>query len=158
MKKKDQSIEELMDDLQVPEVTVDKHQRVFHLTLLNTRKSALLGVLLLLLPFFFLTGVIFSHYLEMEIPVLTSIYHWIADLDRQYGDDSVLNWIVRLLLLLGPLMALAVNLLAVLHVSYQKTLKEVVIALKLKWQNWLIIGICAGFEIVFFLYLILENA
>ena len=157
MKPEKKNIEEIMKNLSLPVIDVNQHQKEFRLTLLNTKKSAFLWVLLLILPFLFLSGVILKHYLKIDFGFLTSVYDWIGLIDHKYGDSSILNWIIRILLLFGPLVAVGVNLLSILHVRYEKKSREIFISVKVKWLNWLIISICAIIFLVFFSYLIFEN-
>ena len=86
------------------------------------------------------------------------MYEWIGALDRKYGDASAWNWAIRLLLLLGPLVALAVNLLAITHFRYEKANRAIVLVLKIKWLNILLIAVCTGIVVTFFSYLLIENS
>ncbi len=146
-----------MGNLTHSAIDVDQHRREFKLTLLNTRKSAILGALLLILPLLFLSGVILKHYLLIDFGILTSVYEWIGDLDQKYGDSLPLNWLIRILLLFGPLIAIGINFLSILHIRYEKVNREIVMSIKLKWLNWSIIIFCSIIFLVFFSYLILEN-
>lgn len=150
-------IEEIMENLEPPTIDVNQHQREFRMTSLNTKKSAVAGVILLILPFLFLSGVILKHYLNIDLWLLTSVYEWIGNLDRLYGDNSIINWIIRILLLFGPLIAIGVNLISITHIRYEKNFKEIVLSFKLRWQNILIILICTLIFSIFFIYIILEN-
>ncbi len=150
--------EEYMDNLKKPTVDVTGHQREFRLTLLDTKKSAWIGVGLLIVPFLFLSGVILKHYLQLDVGIFTSVYQWIGELDRKFGDRSLINWIFRILLLFGPMIAIVLNLWAILHVRYDKDQKEIVMSLKLKWLNLIILLISGLVFSVFFLYLLMENA
>lgn len=158
MKTTNKDIEELMENLNPPTIDVDQHQKEFRITLLHTKKSSIAGAIFLILPFLFLSGVILKHYLHIDLWLLTSVYEWIGDLDRQYGDNSIINWIIRILLLFGPLIAIGVNLLSITHIRYEKTAKEIVLSFKLRWQNILIILICTIIFSIFFIYIILENS
>ncbi|WP_461303892.1 hypothetical protein [Aureisphaera sp.] len=144
--------------MKIPNVAVDEHKRIFGLTILNTRRSAFAGIVLLMLPLIFLLGVLAKHYLAISIPVISSVYDWIGEMDRQYGDSSILNWVIRILLLFGPLVGLAINLLAVSHVRLERNPYELVISLKFKWINWILILVCTLVLLIFFFYLIMENA
>lgn len=84
MKPEKKNIEEIMKNLSLPVIDVNQHQKEYRLTLLNTKKSAFLGVLLLILPFLFLSGVILKHYLKIDFGFLTSVYDWIGDIDHKY--------------------------------------------------------------------------
>lgn len=158
MNNKTTKMEIIMENLEQPTVDVSTHQNEFRLTLLNTKKSAIAGAIFLILPFLFLSGVIFKHYMHLNLSFLTSVYEWIGMYDQKYGDNSILNWLIRILLTIGPLIAIALNLLAVTHVRFEKKNRELVLSFKMKWLNWLIILICTSVFVSFFLYLIVENA
>lgn len=151
-------MQDMMENLDTPSVNIDRYRNEFRLTLLNTRKSAVAGLLLLIIPFLFISGVLLKHYLHIDFGVLTSVYEWIAEADRKFGDRSALNWLLRALLILGPLAAIALNLAAVLHIRYERAAGEILVAAKLKWLNWSIIVICSLVFAVFFFYLLIENA
>lgn len=157
MSNKQDKIEDILKNIEQPLVDVNKHHREFRLTLLNTKKSAITGVILLILPFLFLSGVVLKHYMQIDFGILTSVYEWIGMLDQKYGDNSILNWLIRIFLTIGPLVAIALNLLAVTHARIEKASRELVISFKMKWLNWLIIFICTTVFVIFFLYLVVEN-
>lgn len=152
-----QDLENMMDKMNIPKVEIPEYQKEFRTRLLSTKKSAMIGVLLLITPFLFLVGVIFKHYLQIDLGILTALYEYIASLDAKYGDDSIINWVFRFLLLGGPLVAVLYNLFAIVHVRYEKNLKEVIIGIKIKWVNISIILICKIIFFIFVLYLIIEN-
>ena len=147
-----------MDDLKVPEVDVNSHKEQFRLVLIHTRKSMTFGLLLLILPFLFISGVVLKHYLHIDAWIFTSIYEGIVELDQKYGDASIWNWFIRGLLIFGPLVAIILNLMSVTHISFIKSHQELVISFKLKWLNWLIILFCGLIFSIFFFYLIIENS
>ena len=134
-----------------------QHKKKFRISLLHTKKSAITGALLLVLPLLFLSGVILKYYLQIEFGVFTSVYGWIGSLEQKYGDGSILNWIIRALLLFGPLIAISINFLSILHIRYEKSSREIVLSIKLKWQNWSIIILCSIVFLIFPGYLIIEN-
>lgn len=118
----------------------------------RNRAAAITGMILLVLPVLFITGVIFKHYLQMDLGIFTSVYDWIIASDRRYGDDSVLNWLIRFLLLGGPFIALLLNFLAVFRRRNSASFK-----LSYKWINLLIIVSGALLCILFLSYLFAEN-
>ena len=63
-----EKFEESMQNLTSPNVSAEGHMELFKIYLLHTRKSAIVGFLLLLTPFLFLLGVIFTFYLKINIP------------------------------------------------------------------------------------------
>ncbi len=146
-----------MKNINPPKIEVPHHQQEFRVALLNTRKSTAFGIVLLVLPFLFLSGVVLNHYLQIEFGIFTSVYLWISELDHQYGDNHWLNWAVRILLTVGPLLAILINLLTITHCRYEKLAKELVFAVKLRWQNWFVIMLCGLVFTVFACYLLIEN-
>jgi len=158
MKPKKEPLKDIMEHIKPPKVDVTEHQNQFRVTLLNTKKSAIVGALFLILPLLFLSGVLLNHYMKIDFGTFTSVYHWVSDLDQQYGDSSFLNWIIRFLLLFGPLIAIGINLLSICHIRFEKPTKELIMSLKLKWVNLLIIGICTLILVVFFSYMLVENS
>lgn len=148
-----ENLEDAMKNLSSPNISAESHMKYFKVYLLNTKKSAYLGYILLLTPFLFLLGVIFSFYLEIKIPIINGIYQWISEND----DTPILNWVLRFLLLGGPLIAILINLLSVIHFQWNSKLKEFIITLKVKWLNLSIIIVCSLIFLIFFTYLVIEN-
>ena len=146
-----------MKNLSTPQVDTPIQQQLFRVTLMNTKRSSYVSLFFLVLPFLFLSGVVFKHYLNLDIGFLTSVYEWISKLDHTYGDNSVLNWIIRFLLVIGPIIAMALSLMGIIHVRYESDPKELILSLKIRWLNLsIIIGAGMVFAI-FFLYLLVEN-
>lgn len=151
-------IDKVMENINLPEVEVPQHQREFRVRLLNTKKSTIGSTLFLILPFLFLTGVLFKHYLKLDFWLFTGVFNFIGELDSKYGDQSILNWVFRFLLLAGPPLAVLVSIMGILHLRYDKLQKELIIGLKIKWVNISIILSASLIFIIFFTYLIFENA
>lgn len=147
-----------MKKVNPPTVDTPSHRHELRTTLLNAKRSSILSLLFLLLPVLFFSGVIFKHYLHMNMGLLTSVYEWITFHDTTYGDRSVLNWIIRLLLTLGPLVAMGLSLLGILHVSYSKEIRELTFSIKIRWLNLTVVLIGLFIFATFFLYLVVENA
>lgn len=147
-----------MKTVNPPTADTPSHRHELRTTLLNAKRSSFLSLVFLLLPLLFLSGVVFKHYLHLNFGLLTSVYDWITSYDQQYGDTSVLNWVIRLLLTLGPLLAVGLSLLGILHVSYSKEIRELTFSLKIRWFNLTIVLIGLFIFATFFLYLVAENA
>ena len=149
----------MMEQLSPPTARVEEHAKEFRVTLLNTRKSTVAGLLLMLTPLLFLLGVTFKYYLNPNLfvtPVMTFFYDWMMRIDPD-SDSSIISWLFRILLVGGPLAAIGINLLAVTHIRLNRSPRELIVAFKLKWLNWLIIAICTLIFLIFFGYLLVEN-
>ncbi|MBT8295928.1 MAG: hypothetical protein KJO51_05885 [Gramella sp.] len=110
------------------------------------------GVFLMLFPAFFFTGLIFSHYLQIDAGMFSTLYEWTIDRDRQYGDTSFFNWLLRFLILGAPVLALLLNLLTL---QFKKLIKGTIAA---DHKKNLVIVCIGGFLVLFFSgYLLMEN-
>lgn len=136
-----------------PEVTAPLHQQQLKLTLLSTRKTAAMSVWLVAAPCFFLFCVLMKYFFGVNLHVLDTFFDMISELDRSPSGW----WLNPLLFLVLPLLALATNLLAVMHVQLDKIQRELILTFKWQWANWLLIGISLLIIGLISTYLITEN-
>lgn len=125
--------------------------------MIAARISNRISLILLIVPLLFLLGVLLKHYLQIDSGLLTGFYTWAAYLDARYGDESVINWVIRLLLVGGPIAIVIVNLLAVSDVTFKKPEREVQISIKLNWKSLLLLTAGSIILIIFLGYLFAEN-
>jgi len=136
-----------------PEINNPTHQVQLKITLLNTKRSARIGSLLIILPCLFLSAVLLKYFLHINLPSFSALEEWMAK-----KDQSVLMKALFPLLLIGaPILALILNLLSILHFSFDKKLNELIITVKLKWFNIIVSLICLLILFCFFLYAVGEN-
>ena len=145
-----------MENLSKPDFVSDSHMKQLKLALLNTRKSAMFGIFLVIAPFLFALGAIFRYELGMPSKVFTWFFDFIVAVDPD-SDASLLSWGIRFMLVGGPVIAVIVNLLAILHFQFDKIAREVQVTMKLRWLNITIILFCSAVFMIFFLYLLVEN-
>ncbi|MCH7512551.1 MAG: hypothetical protein IH947_01190 [Bacteroidetes bacterium] len=142
-----------MENLTIPNIKSNATKEVLKITLLNSRKSAHLGVLLLLLPFLFFFGNVAKYNLGIDLDFINLFLGWIISLDTV----PVVNWLIRFILLGGPILAILFNLFAIMHMYTNHETHEFIITLKLKWVNIAIIILCGLILLLFFTYLVVEN-
>lgn len=150
-------IQKQLQNLQEMKIQSVSAKKMIKVPLMNSRISSRLSILFALTPALFILGVIFSQYLQIENTFLTGFYHWVVDLDQKYGDESVLNWILRFLILGGPAVIVFINLLSITHIYHNKEQKEIIFTFKLKWLSIIIVFFGLAFFLYFFGYLIVEN-
>ena len=143
-----------MQNIETPNVSSSAYGSAFKMRLLNTRKSGYLGIFLIILPIIFITGMIFKYNFGIELPVIYPLSSWIGEMDKVI----LLKYFIRFLLVGGPLMAFILNLLSILHLYYDKERKELIFSVKISWFNLIIITVGVLIQIVFFLYLVVENS
>jgi hypothetical protein len=140
-------------DLKIPEVRAGAHKQQLKLTLLDAQKSAALTVWLAAVPCFFLFAVLMKHAFRYDLGVFTIIEEFVASIDRSSGIPFL-----SVLLLAGlPLLAVAINLLSLLHVAIDRPRKEVIISVKIRWLNIFLLVLNLGIVGVFLAYGLVEN-
>jgi hypothetical protein len=143
-----------MENLESPNLASKIHQRQLKLTLLSTKKSATFGILLVLTPFLFAFGMILKYNLGLDFGLVTTFPSWLVSLEDR---SIILTFLIRALLLGGPLVAVMINLLAILHFQFDGQAKEVLVSIKLKWLNIAVIAFCSVVSLIFLSYLLVEN-
>ncbi|MDQ3845994.1 MAG: hypothetical protein M3342_18600 [Bacteroidota bacterium] len=136
-----------------PQVESETHQLQLRITLLNAKRSARIGVILVIIPCLFLLAVLLKYFLHINMPSFSALEEWMADKDH----NVFIKILIPLLLIGAPFIALIVNLLAILHFSFEKKVNELIITIKLKWINIIVSLICLLILFCFFLYAVGEN-
>jgi hypothetical protein len=142
-----------MQSMQKPEIISESHQVQLKITLLSAKRSAKFGIILAILPSIFLGCIFLKYLLHLNIPAFSTIENWMAQNDK----NLFFKILMPLILIGGPLIALAVNLMAIFHMEWKNGQKEILMTLKLKWPNITIIAVCLLILACFFLYLLKEN-
>src|SRR6266851_3468819 len=140
-----------LEGIERPELSSATHQRQLKLVLVSAQRSSWIGILLVTLPCLFLFGVILKYGFGVG-SLFSALEEKMADIDR-----SFFRFVPPLLLVGGPLIALALNLLAILHFHVEPSRRELQVTVKLKIINLLIIGICLLILGTIFMYLVAEN-
>jgi hypothetical protein len=138
-----------LQNIPVPQVASEAHKRRLKLVLLDARRSAWWGTLLVILPAVFLTTVFLQYGLGLG-PFLDPMDKFLLAPIRHSGH----RWIEPLLLFVLPLVALVANVLSVTHFSVAPSGDEFVftVAVKKRWWNWVIIVLSGIIVTVIFLY------
>jgi hypothetical protein len=142
-------IEDQLSKIAIPQVTSQVHKNRLKLVLLDARRSAWWGTLLIALPAVFLTTVFLQYGLGVG-PFFEPLERFIFAPIRH----SRVRWLEPLILFVLPLIALVTNLLSVTHFSVTPSRDELIVtmAVKRRWWNWIIVGLSAMIVAVIFLY------
>jgi hypothetical protein len=142
-----------LENMHKPEMVSETHQVQLKITLLNARKSANFGIILAIIPVFFLGCIFLKYMLHLSIPAFTSFESRMSEKDK----NPLFKILIPLLLIGAPLLGLAINLLAILYVEWRKNSRELLITLKIRWRNIIIIIICLLILACFLFYVVGEN-
>ncbi len=148
------SIKKKLETLSVPDVANLKPPEELKITLLSAKKTAAIGIWLIAIPVYFLFCVFMKYYFHFNLHLFDIIIEIMASMDKKPG----LHFLSPLLLAGLPLLCIFLNLLAILHFNYNKINRELLISIKLKWKNMILIFVSATIIGIFLIYAIIENA
>ena len=141
-----------LEDLRAPDVAGPAHQRQLKLMLLSAKKSSRIGILLVAAPLLFMLGIILKYGFSVAVPGFTALEETMSAMDH-----SFFRFVPPLVLAGGPLVALGLNLLAIMHFQLDREKRELQVALKLRMLNLLIIGACLFILGMLFVHIIAEH-
>lgn len=145
--------EERMENLKTPQVNDIQHQQRLKITLLNANKSSQIGIAFIAIPCLFLMGVFIKYWLGIDFKIFTVIEDGMSNLD----EITYLKWIAPLLLVGLPLISIVINSLAITHFYWDKSNKELLMTVKYRLLNIVLLLISIGIVAIFILYAITEN-
>jgi len=148
----EETLSKKLENVHAPDISAPAHQRHLKLTLLNASKSSFIGALLVVLPCIFIFGIFLKYQLRLRAPWLSAVEEWMAQIDH----TSL--WFIPPLLLVGaPLLALAVNLLALMHVQIDRIRRELQMTIKLKLANLCVCAVSVMILVTVFFHIIAER-
>ena len=144
---KNEDVEDILNSMQTPEPENIIHQRELKIPLLSYKKSSKAGLWLLLLPL----TVAITIFLKTEFAVQSGYVNLVRKFFAAMDNNVVLTYLIPLIFIGLPLIALIVNLLAFCHFQQNNKTKELVITIKYRPLN---IAICLiSFAILIFFLL-----
>ena len=149
---KPEDFEKKMERLCTPksEVLPPKELR---LAILNSQRSAVLGFWLIVVPWFFLMCVIIKYFFHIDLGIIATFEEIMSSLDR----NPKTWWIGPTFFMALPIISVVINALAVSHFKWEPNTSLMVVSIRMKWLNLMVLMLGAGIVGIFFLYLITEN-
>jgi hypothetical protein len=117
-------------NLTVPDPQIEPNEKL-KLTLLSSRRSSLLGVAFVVVPLIFLFSMIMKHEFGVNLHLFDLIGNFLLAMDK----NPVTHWLSPVIFGFLPLVAIALNLLAIMHVSYVRERRLLTVTIKMKLQN-----------------------
>jgi len=139
-----------LNNMEIPEAKMPEFQKRLRLTIINTRRSAIWGTVLMFLPAYFALAMILKYHLG--IGILTPPIDYLLNF-------AFFETISPALFIGGLMLAILFNLFAVLHLGFGQDKSEftINISIKKKLFNLVVLGIAGLFFFIFMLYGFLEN-
>jgi len=145
--------EKRLDDLQVPHINDIRHQQILKFALLNSRKSSQIGVAFIVIPCLFLFFQFIKEWFGLDFHFFSTFEGFMSHLDK----IPLLKWIFPIVLVGLPIVTIIINSLSIVHFHWDKINKELLISLKFKLFNIILILISIFIVLVFLFYLVHEN-
>ena len=142
-----------MDSLKKPGFSGKEPSKNLRLAIVNSKKSAAIGVWFIIIPCYFLFMILMKYYFNVNLHVIDIFEDFIASLDR----SPVTKFITPLFFVGLPIAGIVINLLSIMFFEYDKEQKRINISVKLKLLNILLVIVSLAVVSIFILYLITEN-
>jgi hypothetical protein len=148
-----QEFEKKMESLKKPDAAGVTLPTEIKLAVLSARRSATLGVWFVIIPYFFLVAMLLKYEMNIDLGFL----NWVASLVQKIDNNRALWWIQPLVLFILPITGIAINLLSVTHFKWDAVSSTIIITLKLRWINMVVMLISGLIMLIFVSYLVAEN-
>lgn len=128
---KNEEVENMLNRLQIPQPENMVQPRELKIPLLSYRRSSRAGLWLLLLPLTFAITI----FAKMEMGVQSRYIDFLRKLMAAINDNAVLTYLIPVIFLGLPLVAMIINLLAICHFQKNKDPKELIVTIKYRPFN-----------------------
>lgn len=140
-----------MENLKKPEINPDASRRQIRLAIMNARKSAAWGIWLLVIPILFFKAFVVKEIFNWDLGIFNTISGWMISLDK------AAQWTSPIIFILLPGIAALVNMLAIMHFVYDRATRELIVTIKMKWLNILLVLVSALILSAIALFVIVDN-
>jgi hypothetical protein len=147
------NFENKMENLETPNIENIKHQEHLKFGLTNARKSAKLGIWFIGIPLL----LVIIGYIKLSILIKMNFYSKFQYFISGNDHSTVFGWMPPLLLIGLPLLAIFINLLAITHFHVNKPDKQLVVTIKYRFKNLIVIIVSAIFILVVLWHILLLN-
>ncbi|MDB5139980.1 MAG: hypothetical protein JWR12_1896 [Mucilaginibacter sp.] len=149
MKDKDEFSKQ-MENLKVPDAKPGRHQEIIKMTVLNANRSAVMGIWLIVIPSYFLFCVVMEYYFHKNQALVDSMHQLMTGLSNKIYLRSI--WAIVLIGM--PVLSVILNMLAILHVQHNKMNNELIVTIKIKTLNLLLVFLSLAIITIFMTYAI----
>jgi lantibiotic transport system permease protein len=142
--------EKRMEHLKTPDTTSVKHQEALKIGLVSAKKSSRIGFVFIIIPALFILVAF------LKLKFLMSIDFTLTFESLMKADHlGSMEWIIPVVFLLLPMLAIIINLLAVTHFNVNKETKELTISIRYRFRNLIVLVISLAIIIAFWSIMII---
>ena len=147
------NFEHKMENLNTPNTDFVKHQEILKIGMMNARKSARIGIVFILTPMV----LIVLAYLKIRLLINWDFFNRLQQFVSNQNQSSVLSWVLHIIFIGLPILAIIINLLAITHFYVDKQNKELTITIRYRFKNLIVLLISAVLVVLVFIYVLLLN-
>ena len=145
------NFEKSMENLNTPNTDFVKHQEIMKIGMINAKKSARIGIVFILIPMVLVILAYVKIKLLIHFDFFTKLQQFVSDQNQ----SSVLSWVSHIILIGLPVLAIIINLLAITHFYIDKQNKELIITVRYRLKNLIVLLISAVLLVSVFMYVLL---
>ena len=128
--KKDE-VENMLSRMEMPQPENIMNPGDFKIPLLSFKKSSRAGLWLLIVPFIFALTV----FLKTELGIKSGYLNFIQKFFAAINNNNVLTYLIPLIFVGLPLLAMILNFLAICHFQRNRKMKELIVTIKYRPLN-----------------------
>ena len=147
------NFENKMENLNTPNTDFVKHQEILKIGMMNSRKSARIGIIFILIPIV----LIFLGYLKIKLLIHWDFFAKLHQFVSNQDQSSVLTWVSHIIFIGLPILAIIINLLAITHFYIDKQNKELIITIRYRLKNLIVLLMSTVLLVIVFMCVLLLN-
>ena len=144
------NFENKMENLNTPNADFVKHQELLKIGMMNAKKSARVGIIFILIPML----LVVLAYLKIKLLIHWDFFTKLQQFLSNQNQSSVLSWVSHLIYLGLPILAIIINLLAIIHFYVDKQNKELLITIRYRLKNLIVLFISTVLLVLVFMYVL----
>jgi len=147
------NFENKMENLNTPNADFVKHQEILKIGMMNARKSARIGIIFILIPML----LVVLAYMKIKLLIHWDFFNNLHLFVSKQNQISFLSWISHIIILGLPILAIIINLLAISHFYIDKKNKELLITIRYRLNNLIVLLMSVVLLVMIFMYVLLLN-
>jgi hypothetical protein len=128
---KNNEVENILSRMDLPEPEKIMRPDNFKIPLLSYKKSSRAGLWLLIIPFV----VAVTIFLKLELGIKSGYFNFMQKFFASIDNNNVLTYLIPLLFVGFPLLAMILNFLAICHFQRNRKMKELIVTIKYRPLN-----------------------
>ena len=144
------NFENKMENLNTPNTDFVKHQEILKIGMMNSRKSARIGIIFILIPMLLIVIAFLKIKLLIHWDFFTRLNQYVSNQNQ----TSVFSWISHIIFIGLPILAIIINLLAITHFYIDKQNKELTITIRYRLKNLIVLLLSVALLILIFMWVL----